>query len=238
MERLPSKAQKILATRILTGERVPLKLPLFFPKYFPLHTAYETHLPALQTYPQTPVWLPCAHENEKRSRDSFAPPRAGTQASPAEGCRNSLRPPHAGLSAGSETGDEGARSFGCRGDSADSRVRLKFPKTARLKQAGEFQKLKREGVSFHGKYMVLSVLKVQPVTEARIGIITSRRVGPAVIRNRVRRRFREFIRADRSRLQSSYWIVLIARQRAAGATLLQVQAEWRMLAARATVFLP
>ena len=137
----------------------------------------------------------------------------------------------------SEIGGEETHPFKSRIVTADSAVRLKFPRSARLKLSGEFLKLKKAGASFHGKFMVLSVLQVEVAAEARIGIITSRRVGPAVTRNRVRRRFREFVRADRPQLRSNYWIVLIARQRAAAATFLQIQAEWRMLAARAAVFL-
>ena len=112
---------------------------------------------------------------------------------------------------------------------------LRFPRSARLTRASEFQKLKREGVSFHGKFMVLSVLKHQPGADTRIGIVTSRRVGGAVVRNRVRRRLREIVRADRPRMELGRWIVIIARQRAAGAAFGDLCCEWRRLAARSTV---
>ncbi len=113
---------------------------------------------------------------------------------------------------------------------------LRFPKTARLARAGEFQKLKREGVSLHGKFMVLSVLKNQAgESSARLGIITSRRVGTAVARNRVRRRLREIVRVDRPSLTMGCWVVLIARQRAVEASFSQIRDEWRALATRARV---
>ncbi|MES2570526.1 MAG: ribonuclease P protein component [Verrucomicrobiota bacterium] len=111
--------------------------------------------------------------------------------------------------------------------------RLRFPRSVRLRRTGEFQQLKREGISFHGKFMVLSILKNRPVKETQIGLITSRRVGGAVIRNRVRRRLREMVRLDRSRLEKACWLVLIARQRAAGVALEELQREWRLLARRA-----
>jgi ribonuclease P protein component len=114
--------------------------------------------------------------------------------------------------------------------------RLKFPQRAKLKRSGEFQRLKRDGVSFHGKFMLLSVLKAQPLAEARIGFITSRRVGQAVARNRVRRQLREIFRADRSCVLASYWLVVVARQRATTASFVELQAEWRVLAKRAAIF--
>ncbi len=83
--------------------------------------------------------------------------------------------------------------------------------------------------------MVLSVLAGACEGVARIGLITSRRVGGAVDRNRVRRRFREVVRADRGALNPDTWLVLIARNRAVSASFAELQAEWLMLARRAGV---
>jgi ribonuclease P protein component len=113
--------------------------------------------------------------------------------------------------------------------------RLRFPKSARMCSAGEFAKLRREGESFHGRLMVLSVLKSTSDTGARIGLITSRRVGGAVLRNRVRRRLREIVRAARPQLQRGILLVLIARQGAARATFAALREEWRVLARRSTI---
>jgi ribonuclease P protein component len=96
--------------------------------------------------------------------------------------------------------------------------------------------LKRGGVSLHGKFMVLSVLKNQPAGgSTRLAIITSRRVGTAVARNRVRRRLREIVRVDRRLLTPGCWVALIARQRAVEASFSQIRDEWRALAIRASV---
>ena len=68
---------------------------------------------------------------------------------------------------------------------------------------------------------------------SRIGFITSRRVGSAVIRNRVRRRLREVVRVQRGLLRPGCWIVIVARQAAAKASQAELQAEWLRLAKRA-----
>jgi len=115
---------------------------------------------------------------------------------------------------------------------------LCFPKSARLRHASEFLQMRREGRSLHGKFMVLSVLRRDASTEAtRIGVVTSRRVGGAVARNRVRRRFRELVRQDRPRLAQSHWLVLIARAQAVTATFAALRAEWEKLARSSGVLL-
>lgn len=116
--------------------------------------------------------------------------------------------------------------------------RLRFPKSARLARVGEFAELKRAGRSFHGKLMVLSVLSAGGETAARIGLITSRRVGGAVERNLVRRRLREIVRAARPHLKAGVWLALIARQAAARASFQALRDEWLQLAQRSSILTP
>ena len=113
-------------------------------------------------------------------------------------------------------------------------MRLRFPKTARLSESSEFARLKRDGTSQAGRYLVLSFLR-HGEGSPRLGLITTRRVGGAVIRNRIRRRLREAYRATLPQLQEGVWVVLIARHRAAEATFAQLQEEWLRLARRAGI---
>jgi ribonuclease P protein component len=117
-------------------------------------------------------------------------------------------------------------------------TRLRFPKAARLFRAAEFAKLKREGQSFHGKLFVLSVVPSGDESASRIGLITSRRVGGAVVRNRVRRRLREIVRAARPQMKAGLWLALIARQAAARATFDALREEWTQLAQRSSILAP
>jgi len=112
---------------------------------------------------------------------------------------------------------------------------LRFPKSARLTRDSEFQKMRREGQSFHGRFIVLSVLKNLPSAEVRVGLITSRRVGGAVVRNRVRRRLREIVRTARPHIVAGTWLTVVARQAAARATLQLLAAEWQQLAQRSFI---
>ena len=86
--------------------------------------------------------------------------------------------------------------------------------------------------------MLLSVLPHAAQGAARIGIVTSRRVGGAVERNRVRRRLREIVRAERDRLLPGAWLVIVARHRAVEAGFAELRAEWLGLVRRAAAFAP
>jgi ribonuclease P protein component len=107
-------------------------------------------------------------------------------------------------------------------------VTLRFPKSARLARSSEFLRVRREGKAVHGKFVVLSA--VNAGAETRVGFITSRRVGGAVERNRVRRRLREVVRAMRPNLQPGWWVVTVARPAAVEASFAELQQEWLRLA--------
>lgn len=53
--------------------------------------------------------------------------------------------------------------------------------------------------------------------DARLGITVTRKVGGAVVRNRIKRRVREYFRLNRHRLDVPHDINVIAKKRAAGA---------------------
>lgn len=114
-------------------------------------------------------------------------------------------------------------------------MRLRFPKAARLTEPAEFRRVKAQGTAFYGKLLILSVLKRPGLTETRIGLITTRRLGNAVTRNRTRRRLREAIRAVLPRVEHGVHLVLIARKGAADASFEEVRNEWLRLAERAAL---
>jgi ribonuclease P protein component len=118
---------------------------------------------------------------------------------------------------------------------------LTFPKSVRLTLSSEFLRVKTEGRSYSGRYMILGILKnidTETTVPTRTGLITSRRVGGAVVRNRVRRRLREIVRLNRPALVSNAWLVVIARHTAANASFDELQAEWSRLARKAGLLTP
>ena len=113
--------------------------------------------------------------------------------------------------------------------------RLRFPKAARLTQTAEFARVRTDGRPVHGKMITLGVLKGVAEKDGRVGIVTSKRVGNAVIRNRVRRRLREIFRAMRPRLIPGLWLVVVAKSSAAKATLAALGEEFSQLAQRGRI---
>ncbi len=81
--------------------------------------------------------------------------------------------------------------------------------------------------------MLLGVLEVEGAGGFRVGLVTSKRVGGAVLRNRVRRRLREIVRRHQHDLRADVWLVVVTRATAARATSAELEAEWLKLARRA-----
>ena len=86
----------------------------------------------------------------------------------------------------------------------------------RLKAESDFRRVRSEGRSWSHP---LFVLYANPNREKyfRAGYSISKRVGPAVVRNRLRRRLREILRLRLRDVWLSWDIVIVARQPAATA---------------------
>lgn len=81
----------------------------------------------------------------------------------------------------------------------------------RLRQERDFARSRREGRAYPSRYMLVSVLP-NGLAHNRYGFITSKQLGNAVTRNRVRRLLREAVRFLHPHLQVGYDVVIVARQ--------------------------
>jgi ribonuclease P protein component len=115
---------------------------------------------------------------------------------------------------------------------------LSFSKRRRLTRASEFERVNREGILQRGKLLTVGALYVAQVGPFRVGVVTSRRLGGAVVRNRVRRRLREIVRRHQNKMRDNLLIVIVARQEAAQVTYAALEAEWLRLAGRASILAP
>jgi ribonuclease P protein component len=115
---------------------------------------------------------------------------------------------------------------------------LSFPKSRRLVRQSEFERVKQSGRTERGSLIILGLLAVEGGGKFRAGFVTTRRLGNAVTRNRVRRRLRELVRKHQHDLREDFWIVLIARPAAARASYCALEDEWLRLAKRASILAP
>ncbi len=96
-----------------------------------------------------------------------------------------------------------------------------------------FQRLYRtNGVA--SPYLVLYVRKNRSATN-RVGITVSKKLGHAVVRNRVRRRFREAYRLNEDKFQPGWDIVIVARSRAISADFADLTQSLLKLADKAGI---
>lgn len=107
-----------------------------------------------------------------------------------------------------------------------SRSREGFPKSARLTRRSEFLKLSRGGTKVHTPHFVV-LSKKNDQGETRLGVTVSARVGKATVRNRIKRRLREFFRRHRPEITSPQDVVIIAKKGAGELSLSEAAGELR-----------
>jgi ribonuclease P protein component len=80
----------------------------------------------------------------------------------------------------------------------------------RIRRKSDFTGLYRRGSRFRGRFFTLVFLG-NGRDHARLAVVASRKVGPAVVRNRVKRRFRELFRREKGLLKEPLDLIVIAR---------------------------
>lgn len=101
-----------------------------------------------------------------------------------------------------------------------------LPAINRMRRQAEFLQVREQG-SKAGKPLLSGHLLVRPGSDeaARVGFAVSRKVGSAVVRNRVRRRLRHLVRGYLVSLPGGSLLVLRAHPRAATARQADIAAE-------------
>ena len=89
--------------------------------------------------------------------------------------------------------------------------------TVSLKLNHEFRRLYAKGRSAVSPTLVIYMRRTKRSVN-RVGVTVSKKLGKAVVRNRVRRRLREVYRLHESRFLPGWDIVVVARGRAVDAT--------------------
>ena len=94
-----------------------------------------------------------------------------------------------------------------------------------LKKNSDFRRLYSKGHSAVTPYMVVYCRKNKNGVN-RLGYTVSAKLGHAVVRNRVRRRFREIYRLNSPQFRVGYDIVIVARSRSVNAEFSKLNAAF------------
>ena len=97
--------------------------------------------------------------------------------------------------------------------------------TTSLKNNYEFRRLYSKGKNAASQYAVVYCRKSRsPVN--KLGLTVSTKIGKAVVRNRVRRRYKEIYRLNEDQFDAGYEIVIVARAKSRNARYYELEADF------------
>src|ERR1044071_4857859 len=104
--------------------------------------------------------------------------------------------------------------------------RLKFIPAMRIKQGRDFTRAKQQGERLVLGCLVANWFVLPEGSTTRLGVVTSGRIGNAVIRNRARRLMREAFRLHKNELAKPMDLVLVARPSITNKTFSGVEKDY------------
>ncbi|MGM0471160.1 MAG: ribonuclease P protein component [Bacillota bacterium] len=110
-----------------------------------------------------------------------------------------------------------------------------FGKEERLTKTHQFKRVYNRGQSVANNLVVLYVLKKGDSKQRRVGFSVSKKIGKAVVRNKVKRRLKEVYRRHKNKLIFGIDLVVIARQGIDQATYGQIKEAMLDIYSRAQV---
>jgi ribonuclease P protein component len=109
--------------------------------------------------------------------------------------------------------------------------KLSLRRRQRLKQSRDFARVRRVGRRLPSGCLIANWQELPAGSQTRLGVITTRKLGNAVVRARARRLLREAFRLHQHDLAMAVDIVLVAQRTIVGKSLAPVEndllAAWR-----------
>ena len=105
----------------------------------------------------------------------------------------------------------------------------------RIKRGSDFLRTRSKGRRIVNGCLILNWVETGPGHAPRIGVITTRKLGGAVVRSRARRLLREVFRLNQHQLNKPIDLVLVARNSIVEKDFAAVEGDFRAAAKRAGI---
>ena len=116
---------------------------------------------------------------------------------------------------------------------AAERPSLRLPHSLRLKHGRDFAEVRQQGQRLAAGCLIANWKTLPTDSPSRLGVITSGKLGPSVVRSRARRLLRETFRLHQHDLRQPMTIVLVARSSIVGKKLADVERDFMSVMRRA-----
>jgi ribonuclease P protein component len=113
----------------------------------------------------------------------------------------------------------------------DKATTEEFPHIVRIVRTSDYRALYKTGRKVHSERLVL-FCRANAIGHPRLGITVSRKIGGAVVRNRVKRLFREIFRRSLSQIPNRFDIVVNAKSGCVGTSYVALRTEFLSAAHR------
>ena len=111
-----------------------------------------------------------------------------------------------------------------------------FPRTIRVRKRADFLRIQGRGQKFRTQHFLVFIMASQSGTNShfrpRIGITVTRKIGKAVVRNRIKRLLREAFRQQVQEFSGNLDMVWIAKNNAVSARYLDIKNDMNSILCR------
>jgi ribonuclease P protein component len=104
--------------------------------------------------------------------------------------------------------------------------RLRFGRADRIKRSGDFARVRQRGERLVNGCLIVNWAPLPGRTSSKLGVVTSGKIGGAVVRNRARRLMREVYRLHRQALAQPVELILVARPSIVGKAFAGVEKDF------------
>ncbi len=107
-----------------------------------------------------------------------------------------------------------------------ARAPLTLPRARRIKQGRDFARLKAKGRRVVQGCLIVNWMELPADRQSRLAVITTRKLGNAVVRSRCRRLLRECFRLHQHDLREPAEVILVARASLTGKDFTGVEKDY------------